>query len=912
MPPCKLFCLFLILFWPRVLWANMVELMPRVTLWGFAGDRETVAADVLWPFYSGANTFWFLEGQAKAATDSAWAGSLGLGLRHRTKTQGLLGSYLFVDSNISQSNHSYWFLNPGVEWIGKVWEVRANAYIPLGNRGNWLQVNFAENLGNYRYVNFQGHTQIDAYLSEAESVGWGIDTELGRAVPGIAKLRLYAGAYHFNPEQAAAMNGVAARLEYPLTAHLTLSWRDSYDNLQHHSSLLGVSFSFGNRQQAETYPAVRGMASVARGTIEPVVTRQQMLAPAVIARENIWFFQPTDGSSFQDETSCTADNPCSGFGQEVFDRIAALAPHPNCYFQPGNYPAPLALSNASLFGRSSNFRHPLQESIFWGSMQLAEETNLEEIILQNTRGNSSPIGLVLLPGSKVRLSHVRIGSGNIRNGFTTGIQMQDSVLILERESQVYALSDSAVPAVGIKGLGDQVTISMHDSQIKAEASGDYGDFSAIGIQAQGLEKNTISLTNSTVHTSVNAPSRVHAADLVATGIAATGKNNSINLKGNSKIAVTALGNRVHHADSKGIVVDSGENYAAVNEVQLADQSSVLVKTDVGHGYRRDGNAVSAVGISATTQHQGLNRIHMSGKTKLDVQVFNGESAGLGDAFSVDGIYASGNWDGANFITLTDHSTIRVNLDYIGTHSFSSHNTAGIFAVNLRGENRISLADYSAISVGISVAESGGSTWVHDEIAGYGIFASGGANDVSLQNQAAVEVSADMHGGFGDVVFLNGIGVIGRQNITRLLDSSRVAAVIQMDNTPADDFAFVSGISSNGVSNGINEITLAGHSSVLAQASIDGPLDGINTVKVNGIELQGMPSILNLAATSHIIAYGESDGNAPYVVVYGINASWARNATINDKDLELSNISAIAIAPGGEAIAEKLLKSWWDG
>src|SRR6202041_1514182 len=129
-------------------------------------------------------------------------------------------------------NQTFWFVAPGIETLGPVWDLRFNGYAPISSSHVLTSSGFADEFGDYSYVQFIGHNQYDAYISNFQAVGWGLDGEVGRVVPHTQNLRVYVGGYHFqfDHDSGNPLNGFAGRVESPLSKYITVSVRDSYDN----------------------------------------------------------------------------------------------------------------------------------------------------------------------------------------------------------------------------------------------------------------------------------------------------------------------------------------------------------------------------------------------------------------------------------------------------------------------------------------------------------------------------------------------------------------------------------------------------------------------------------------------------------------------------------------------------------
>lgn len=260
------FCIFSFMLMPYIAYAEnhasehtFFPLLPRVTFWGFAGSQTLGQADAMLPLYGNQESIFYLDAQGKTAFAADWLGSVGVGVRRVVNDQRILGAYLFTDRNVSDTAHVFWFVNPGLEYLSQTWDVLANTYLPVSAKQKYITTDFADNLGNYNDIQFQGHTQWDAILNEYETVGWGADAEVGRTIPHVPGLRAYVGGYHANPEKMEALNGVSTKVEYAINPHLSVNLKDTYDNFQHNQVLLGLKLTLGGLNQSphDPYQSIR-------------------------------------------------------------------------------------------------------------------------------------------------------------------------------------------------------------------------------------------------------------------------------------------------------------------------------------------------------------------------------------------------------------------------------------------------------------------------------------------------------------------------------------------------------------------------------------------------------------------------------------------------------------------------------
>jgi hypothetical protein len=268
--------------------SNIFPAVPGFTVMGLSGDSTNGYGDVLLPLFGQADSFFHVDAQGMLHNNDEYALSFGGGFRHLSESTGIWGAYVFGDYNHSVNGNSFWFVSPGIEFLGRSVDVNANLYVPTGDKQKTVSVDFAETMGIYDYIHFQGHSQYDLLMKNVEAVGAGGDVEVGVFLPMKNRPKLSVGGYYFSPENAEEnISGITARLEVPLTDQLTLQLSDAYDNVNNNTFKVGVSYSFGGRKNGKKFagnlrermvdPVRRNLIAVAgpSNTFQPVVEQYE-------------------------------------------------------------------------------------------------------------------------------------------------------------------------------------------------------------------------------------------------------------------------------------------------------------------------------------------------------------------------------------------------------------------------------------------------------------------------------------------------------------------------------------------------------------------------------------------------------------------------------------------------------------
>jgi hypothetical protein len=124
------------------------------------------------------------------------------------------------------------------------WDVRANAYVPLGDRQNVNAVYFGSQLG-VTCPTFIGHQQFDQVYNNINEVAPGVDGQIGYVIPNAKRTRIFGGGYYYFFNQAPDIRGLVGGVELPLNQTISLLFRDSYDNVNRNTALFTLRVYFG-------------------------------------------------------------------------------------------------------------------------------------------------------------------------------------------------------------------------------------------------------------------------------------------------------------------------------------------------------------------------------------------------------------------------------------------------------------------------------------------------------------------------------------------------------------------------------------------------------------------------------------------------------------------------------------------
>jgi hypothetical protein len=174
-------------------------------------------ADLFVPVAQTGTTLLFGSLRGRLDDNENREGNFGLGLRHMLPSDWNLGVYGYYDHRRSGFDHYFNQATLGFEALGRDWDVRANVYVPFGERVKSLGTtgggdSTASVAGAIVQVTTPG-TQ-----TREERALRGFDAEIGWRVPVFPAdadkaLRLYAGVFHFDDGVVEAVTGPRLRAE---------------------------------------------------------------------------------------------------------------------------------------------------------------------------------------------------------------------------------------------------------------------------------------------------------------------------------------------------------------------------------------------------------------------------------------------------------------------------------------------------------------------------------------------------------------------------------------------------------------------------------------------------------------------------------------------------------------------------
>jgi Inverse autotransporter, beta-domain len=187
---------------------------PRIDFEGKLGNERSLGeADLLIPLWQDNDRLFFANLRGRLDNNDSYEGNAGIGLRQMLGNGWNVGGYGYFDRRKSPYDNFFNQVTIGVEALSMDWDLRANAYIPVGDTRYYES--------SLDAVDFSGTTIT--YRAGEERAMQGYDAEVGWRIPVFSPeankhLRIYAGGYRFTDSKAETIQGPRARLEMKFNA----------------------------------------------------------------------------------------------------------------------------------------------------------------------------------------------------------------------------------------------------------------------------------------------------------------------------------------------------------------------------------------------------------------------------------------------------------------------------------------------------------------------------------------------------------------------------------------------------------------------------------------------------------------------------------------------------------------------
>lgn len=188
----------------------------------------------------------------RADTDN-WGFNIGGGARYYSpKLDRIFGLYSFYDQD-DLSGATFRDYSFGLETYGRMWDARSNVYLPTGKDQALLNTFIVP--GSQRFVG--NRLLYDEGNTFGSSLG-GVDFEVGMPLPGKILMkhdvRVYAGWYHFENNDAPTLDGWRGRIQGDLFPFAQTYLQVSNDKVFDTTVVFGAQLSFGGLKPSDDGP----------------------------------------------------------------------------------------------------------------------------------------------------------------------------------------------------------------------------------------------------------------------------------------------------------------------------------------------------------------------------------------------------------------------------------------------------------------------------------------------------------------------------------------------------------------------------------------------------------------------------------------------------------------------------------
>lgn len=302
------------------------------------GRTDTIVPLELMPygFINNAMVFGAFRG-FRAASDG-WGMNVGGGLRYYAdRWDRIFGVNAFYDYDNS-SGALFREVGFGLESLGRLWDMRANAYIPHGTTQRLLTTELVQ--GSQRFVDHR--LLYDNLLTYGNALR-GVDWELGVPIPGRIPqrhdLKVFGGAYYYNGTSTEGFTGWKARAQANVVQNLNVQLEVLNDQVFDTSVVFGATWTYGGYKQPEDQKRTQfdRMTEMVRRNYNLVVARIPVLDAGKVAINpltgNPYFFEHVASYAPVAGADGTVDHPWQTLTQAQTALNAAI---PNVADQAGN------------------------------------------------------------------------------------------------------------------------------------------------------------------------------------------------------------------------------------------------------------------------------------------------------------------------------------------------------------------------------------------------------------------------------------------------------------------------------------------------------------------------------------------------------------------------------------------------
>lgn len=592
---------------------------PGVTLLGMGGTYLSAWADGMMPVKFTADSLTYADLQLQGNTSDSGVVSLGSGYRKQSG-DAIWGAYVFYDRERSSAGGYYNVASPGVEYLTNSWRYRLNYYAPFGTKTHLVDEGWADGLGNYSYIQFSGHEELDQWGYEYESLSYGGDIDVAYRFKADDRWEVSLSPYAFDRKDESTLVGSNFKLSYYQGDYATLFIGDGYDNASHNRVFVGASFNLSGRNNDNTMsnlmmsPVYRNLDVNTTSDGLSVGERTQYSGVEEVEENNIYFIDNNNANSnqrFDSYEDGTYEHPYTSM-DSVNDSGNPSDANYWVAESSANYGSTEALTlvgTQTLEGRSANFKREASASN--APTIVSSATDGDGLILNGTntvsdialKGGNVLDGVGITVNGDATIDSVTVGISGPNRSFQTGVELADGATATISDSTISAYSN---------------TFSDTDSDGRSDAH-------AIGVKEGSNAKLTIS--ESTINSATGSDGGSSRAVHVVSGATAMISDSTLTVSGGSGSAVMGL-----FADGAGTI-----------EIL---NSTITSSSSAGSAYGLYASGVEAIDVSGSTitssssasRAYGVYARNTSENISIDDNVINVTATANDASGSATGVY----------------------------------------------------------------------------------------------------------------------------------------------------------------------------------------------------------------------------------------------------------------------------------
>lgn len=400
------------------------------------GRTDTIVPLEIMPygFVNNAMVFGSLRG-FRAAQDG-WGMNLGGGMRYYSeKWDRIWGANAYYDYDNS-SGGLFREVGFGLESLGSLWDMRANAYIPTGKTERLLKSELVQ--GSQRFVD---HRLLYDNLLTFGNALRGVDWELGVPIPGRVPqrhdLKVFGGFYIYSGSSTKDFAGWKIRAQANVVQNVMAQLEVTDDTVFDTTVVFGAAWTYGGFKQPEDQKRTQfdRMTEMVRRNYNVVVAQIPILDPGKVAINPItnqpYFFEHVASYAPAAGMDGTVNHPWQTLTQAE-TALNAILPNPadqagNIIYVHANSVYTAAPDNVvtlipsvRILGEGNGVQHIVRVPVL-GGITLPRATNFpNRPIFSNQTGNA----VTLVSGTSAapsEFSGFQIGNPAVPSSGPTGI-----------------------------------------------------------------------------------------------------------------------------------------------------------------------------------------------------------------------------------------------------------------------------------------------------------------------------------------------------------------------------------------------------------------------------------------------------------------------------------------------------------